>query len=324
MKSLFLGRFLSFSRNIVLLLVAGGAVSARAQNWRMLSPGTFPPPRGYLAMTYDGASNVVIVFGGFDGTGYLNDTWLFDGNAWKKVTTPTAPSRRANAQMAYDSISEKVVLFGGYNGRRWLGDTWVWDGATLTWSPANAANSPPGVTGPMLFNDPNGRVDKFGGFDGNRYDGTFWRWTGRNWRQLHPPMVPYARSSAAVALNPARNQVVLFGGLADVNPFNTWTYDGTTWTMEAVNRQPPLVYSGSAAYESTLNSIILFGGGTGGTDQNSTWFWTGLRWKQLFPMHSPTPREGAGMVYDATLNRIILFGGQNGNVLLNDTWEFVP
>ena len=32
-------------------------MEAQAQNWRMLFPGTFPPSRGYLAMTYDGATN---------------------------------------------------------------------------------------------------------------------------------------------------------------------------------------------------------------------------------------------------------------------------
>jgi hypothetical protein len=32
-------------------------------------------------MTYDPVSGKIIAFGGFDGTGYLNDTWSFDGTA---------------------------------------------------------------------------------------------------------------------------------------------------------------------------------------------------------------------------------------------------
>ncbi len=44
---------------------------------------------------------------------------------------------------------------------------------------------------------------------------------GADWNQLQLPMVPCARSSAGVGFNPLLNQVVMFGGLADVNPVNT-------------------------------------------------------------------------------------------------------
>jgi hypothetical protein len=48
-------------------------------SWVQLSPASSPPARSYVAMTYDPASGKIIMFGGFDGTGYLNDTWTFDG-----------------------------------------------------------------------------------------------------------------------------------------------------------------------------------------------------------------------------------------------------
>ena len=51
-------------------------------------------------MTYDAASRKVIVFGGFDGTTYLNDTWTFDGISWTQVAVSPSPPVRANAQMA--------------------------------------------------------------------------------------------------------------------------------------------------------------------------------------------------------------------------------
>jgi hypothetical protein len=86
-----------------------------ASSWVQLSPANSPPPRSYLAMTYDVASGKVIMFGGFDGTTYLNDTWIFEGNTWTKVSANHAPPARANAGMAYDVITQKVVLFGGYD-----------------------------------------------------------------------------------------------------------------------------------------------------------------------------------------------------------------
>ena len=135
-------------------------------------------------MTYDAASKKVLVFGGFGGRGYFNDTWTYDGTSWTKVDTAIAPCARANAQMAYDHRTRKVVLFGGYDGRADLGDTWIWDGATSTWAQAAPAHSPKAVTGPMVFTDDEGRVDEFGGFAGNLYEGTMWEWNGSDWRQV--------------------------------------------------------------------------------------------------------------------------------------------
>src|SRR5438067_3460146 len=175
----------------------------------------------------------------------------------------------------------------------------------------------------MLFPDPNGRADLFGGFDGQFYQLTLWQWNGSDWTQLFPPTVPFARASAAVATNTSTGQVVLFGGLADVNPNNTWTYDGTTWTLQSPALQPLLVYAASAAFDPGLQGVVLFGGGSGGVDQNTTWLWdqVGGTWIQLSTQHSPPAREGAGMAYDVALGRVILFGGQNNRGNFNDTWE---
>lgn len=307
-----------------MLLAASAAAAGPSLSWTQVFPAASPTVRSYLAMTYDDASKKVIVFGGFNGTGYLNDTWTFDGTTWTKVDTSVAPSARTNAQMAYDHRTRKVVLFGGYDGRNDLGDTWLWDGTTSTWAQAEPIHSPEAVTGPMVFTDLNGRVDEFGGFAGNLYEGAMWQWSGSDWRELHAAMLPYARSSSAVGVNYQTKQIVLFGGLGDVNPTNTWTYNGMTWTMESPATQPLLVYASSAVFDPNLNTVILFGGGSGGIDQNTTWSWTGSNWEQLFPAQSPGPREGAGIAYDPDLGHTIIFGGQNREVPMGDTWELAP
>jgi hypothetical protein len=211
--------------------VSAAAADFSFPNWIELSPNNPPPARSYLAMTYDPVSGKIIAFGGFDGTGYLNDTWSFDGTSWTQIVTQSAPPARTAAQMTYDSVTQKVVLFGGFDGTNYLGDTWLWDGSRLQWTQGTPQHQPPAVTGPMLFPDPNGSADLFGGFDGQFYQLTMWQWDVSDWTQLFPPTVPFARASAAVATNTSTGQVVMFGGLADVNPNNTWTYDGTTWTL---------------------------------------------------------------------------------------------
>src|SRR5437667_4901556 len=157
------GRYFSHASIILVcccisVAFAGGAAAAHfsLSDWVELSPNNPPPARSYLAMTYDPVSGKTIAFGGFDGTGYLNDTWSFDGTSWAQIATQSAPPARAAAQMTYDSVIQKVVLFGGYDGTNYLGDTWLGDGATLQWTQATPQHHPPAVTGPMLFPDPNG------------------------------------------------------------------------------------------------------------------------------------------------------------------------
>jgi hypothetical protein len=49
------------------------------------------------------------MFGGFNGSTYLNDTWTFNGATWTQVDTPIAPS---------------AFLFGGQFGNAQMSDTW--------------------------------------------------------------------------------------------------------------------------------------------------------------------------------------------------------
>ena len=109
-----------------------------------------------------------------------------------------------------------------------------------------------------------------------------------------------------------------------MNPLNTWTYDGRTWTLQSPAVQPLTVYGASATFDENLNQVVLFGGADGGVDQNATWEWTGSNWVQLFPTQSPGAREGAGMVFDKALGHTIVFGGQLSEVPMSDTWQLNP
>jgi hypothetical protein len=118
----------------------------------------------------------------------------------------------------------------------------------------------------------------------------------------------------------------MFGGLADLNPTNTWTYDGTTWTLQSPPVQPILVYAASVTFDPSLQAMVLFGGESWGEDQNTTWVWGRGRatWAHVSAVQLPSAREGAGMTYDTALHRLVLFGGQDNNGYFNDTWELIP
>ena len=107
-------RYLSHASIILIcccisIAFAAGAAATHfsVPDWIELSPNASPPARSSLAMTYDPISGKTIAFGGFDGTGYLNDTWSFDGTTWTHIATQSAPPARAAAQMTYDSVAHK-------------------------------------------------------------------------------------------------------------------------------------------------------------------------------------------------------------------------
>lgn len=84
--------------------------------------------------------STVVVFGGYDGTDSLSDTWTFEGTTWTEVTVATAPAAR-NGQAMATLGTTSAVLFGGYDGTASLSDTWVFNGSSWTQSAATGPSA---------------------------------------------------------------------------------------------------------------------------------------------------------------------------------------
>jgi len=100
-----------------LVLVTAILSSATASAWAQQCEGRdwveeHIRSRASHAMAYDTARGVAVLFGGFDGTKTIADTWEWDGSAWKLRAT-TGPANRHRHAMAYDSARGVTVLFGG-------------------------------------------------------------------------------------------------------------------------------------------------------------------------------------------------------------------
>lgn len=84
------------------------------------------------------ANGAAVLFGGYIGTTFLNDTWLWDGASWSQAQPASAPSPRR--YYAASGLGGTMLLFGGANASTVLGDTWVWNGST--WSEKFPASHP--------------------------------------------------------------------------------------------------------------------------------------------------------------------------------------
>jgi len=56
-------------------------------DWTQLSPATSPPPRAYGAMTFDGATNQVVLFTGSENAlvSFPTTTWAWNGSTWSQI-----------------------------------------------------------------------------------------------------------------------------------------------------------------------------------------------------------------------------------------------
>jgi N-acetylneuraminic acid mutarotase len=157
-------------------------------------------------------------------------------------------------------------------------EVWELNSATTTWVDRSAPSNSPGprYSHAMAADPVSGKVYVFGGQDamGNLLD-DLWEWDGTKWAVCAADIRPPARSESAMAYDPARKSLILFGGSA----MGSYNYYGMPGTLA------------------------------------DTWEWnTGTRkWTQLFPTVSPSQRSDHGMVTDSTRKKIILYAGYDSS-----------
>jgi len=305
-----------------------------------------PSARSSAAMTYDGASQTVVLFGGHeefaDRGEEMNDTWAWNGTVWKKRNPAVSPPPREGATMAYDAVSRTVVLFGGTSevcgvfsddSCAKLNDTWTWEGISRTWTQRLSPVSPaPRSDASMAYDKVSGKVVLFGGKAANSTPfGDTWTWDGTTmaWTLQTPASSPPSRFQAVMA--PQGKGLVLFSGeraIGASGPSNdTWTWNSatSTWTEQTPSTPPPFRAAAAMAYDAARQRAVLFsGGGVCCAELTDTWLWnaTEKSWT-LATTTGPQARFAASIAYDAARQRVVLFGGQTPRSgTKNDTWSW--
>ncbi len=214
--------------------------------------------------------------------------------AWHRPTPTTTPPQRAYAAMAYHPPSGKIILFGGANG---------------------------------------GQVNLNNGFANTPFYNDTWEFdpVTEQWTLLAPATTPSARAGHVMAYSPTLGKLVMFGGgSANLGSYlsDTYTWDGTDWTLEAPGASPTGRHSSAMATDPVTGHVIIFGGRTGDhpvTPSSDTWTYDGVTWTNLAPATTPTAREFHCMALHSSSGRVVMFGGGN-RILTTDepgtyTWD---
>jgi len=202
------------------------------------------------------------------------------------------------------------------------------DVSTL-WEQSQTEVSPPAryIHG-MAYDSARGVSVLFGGDGtGRERRNDTWEYNGSNWTQAQPAQSPPGRVNiqGAMAFAANRSRVVLFGGLGVSNYlYDTWEYNGSTWSQIAAAVSPSARDSHAMVYDSNRGVIVLFGGYNPSTNYlNDTWEYNGSNWQLVNTPQSPPGRHQHTMVYDNQRGVVVLFGGITASsTQMDDTWEY--
>ncbi|MCD4654744.1 hypothetical protein K8T06_12530 [bacterium] len=245
-------------------------------NWYQIQPsGDWPSPRSHFGMAYDSSRNVVVVFGGFQGSfDYLGDTWEWDGTQWEEKFPVDSPTDRTGISMTYSVSMERIILFGGYTeSDEVTNELWIWDG--FEWVDATPSSGPsPRSASRIACDSAREKLVLFGGTEtGSSAKDDTWEWDGVQWLRVFPDTVPEGRYHHVLLFDSSRNVVLMFGGLCNISGVSreTWEYDGIDWTQIQPDHRPVARTSHAACYDSARNRVVMYGGYAGGGSLNDTW-----------------------------------------------------
>ena len=345
------GHAMSYNPESGKVVLFGGNNTFRSDTWefdpagggtwtQVVTGANTPPGRKGATMTHDGSR--VLLFGGENASGLLNDTWLWDDNirGWVQQTPANRPPARRGHSMAFDSSPgvQAIVVLGGTDASGApLNDAWQWriptGGGGYDWQP----HFPPPsrrTRAKIVYQAASGNVLLFGGsttaagWQGGTTLSDTWELVADRW-QLRATSGPAVRNHQAMCYVPTRQETLLYGGyswVANSAPQtlgDTWVWNGVGWIQRQPPTSPPPLLSSELVYDSVRDRVVLFGGNQPNLNFNQTWEWNGTTWTQRFPANSPPARNTFGMAFDAARGRVVVCSGNGDNLqLLNDTWEW--
>lgn len=334
-----------------------------AATWTtLLATGAVGSPaiRSGALLDYKASTNKLYLYGGFDGTTYLNDFWSYDivGNTWtQEAVGGTAPVGTEILAGGYDAVNNRFWFTGGWTGTQATGRNnvgYINDvGGTETFvevrafntdnqhyashsSSANCIDTKRGwlVMFGMMTKDSTERYSFAIDFN----DGIT---TNKPVYGLNEGDYMSARDAMAGVFDPDRNdwlQIGGFAGMANDTTILQGTHVNDIWAYDYVNNRwrfankgnlgMPHTEGATAVYDTLRDRVIVFGGLSGINETgNEVWSATSdangmYKWQKLNPTGTPpTSRWLSAGVYDATNDRVIItLGGKIGGPL-NETWE---
>ncbi len=334
--------------------------------WKQLTPtGAAPSPRSGHVAVYDSKSSRMVIQGGVAGsTAVQSDTWILSGAngvgsaAWTQLNPSGTVPYRASHTAIYDPVSGEMVIFGGTSQ---LPKTFT-DDHVFALTQADGLQSgatwyqdgpPPRAHQSGVYDTVTDQLIVFGGQQSGSLSPLNDVWSEpavvasgqvsqvpTNWVEVLPAGTPPAARFGHTGLyDSSSNRMMVFGGATSLtsclNDF--WILDdansahGTPdWiSIPASGTLPPARMNHAAVYDSSQNTMIVFGGTNCSSGYLSdVWVLSNANgeggtpaWTKLSPSGTPpAARENSSAIYDPVNNVLTIYGGDIGGSGFADAW----
>ena len=319
----------------------------------------WPPGLWHAAMAPDLDRGEVLLFGGAlaDPGGRSNQAWSWNSatGTWTNLTPDPVPSSwpvgLSDHGMTWDPVRHTILMFGGERDDFSNSDElWEWNGGARTWTNLTPAQRPAAwpegrYSHGMTYDVARKRLvvmDGFGPLSWPGYAGDVWDWSSADgtWTDRTPDPLPAnwpePRQSMAVAFDPVRQRVLMFGGWSNIQRDDAWEWDGVsgTWTDRTPAVRPTAWPSAglwtAMVFDPVRRMLVMLGGEVTLTMTTEIWDWDGASgaWTDPAPVPVPAVWPPARMTpvaaWDAATSGILFFGGQTAPaaVPLADTWTW--
>jgi cysteine-rich repeat protein len=205
---------------------------------------------------------------------------------------------------------------------------------TPEWLDVSFGTPPPLDFEAMTYDASRDRVVMFGGAASLSpafgLSSSTWEWDGTGWQLAAVAFAPPPRRKTALAYDPIRRRVVMFGGDNGngVAFGDTWTWDGAAWTLLAPPTSPPPRLDHAMTFDPIRGKIVLFGGSRGNDGSNTpladTWEFDGTTWSPLATATAPAARSRHAMAFDPVRGIVVIVGGNIGTFtapVSGDSWS---
>lgn len=247
------------------------------------------PQRARHAMTFDEASGVIIMFGGFDGSALVETTVAYSPTGWAAYTNPGNPGGREYPVLLYEAyFLAPHIQLGKDSGGSASATEWAF--SSSRWRPVQVpSQSHPPTTwnGAAAYNRDRAELVYHGGQNAQGTQSALLVEDATNlWSDLliSSPEQPPALHGHAMVYDEARHNFVLFGGNGPGGLSSaTWlSMDGSGWNRSAATGPSPR-HGHRMVWDASRQVVVLFGGQLQTGMSNETWTWDGIAWTKVGP-----------------------------------------
>lgn len=248
--------------------------------WHKVSViGTPPSVRCQHTAIYDTENQRMIIFGGCNNSGNLNDVWALNltlsNENWERLyPAGTLPETRFDHYTIYHPGRKSMIVFGGCGSAR-LNDVWELKLDSIIWQEISVTGTRPVARagGHEMFDLVNNRMIIFGGTSSSTFYNEVWALDltsgSEYWTQLYPSgSIPTGRTGFASGCDQARNKFYFFGGWDDnwnlYNDLHVLDLSTSTWTqLFPSGYLPDARRNPCGIYDFFNDNFFVFGGDNG-------------------------------------------------------------